>query len=125
MLRNVKVGDRVWSVRKGWLEVRAVHPTNTYAVELKDCGSASKSGYCSCTFSGLANILDKYPSFFLSEIKIEVPKRVVEKTLTVLLNYYPREGRVCVLNDDNAEVIYDYPENKIQVKCTGTYEVLE
>lgn len=124
MLSKVKVGDKVWSVRKGWLEVLAVHPTSVYAVELSDCGR--KSGYCSCTFctfSGKAHIDDPYPSYFLHEIKIEVPKRMVEKTLTVFVNYYPdRPDAFVYLKEDNKP---ECQKGGFTVKCTGTYEVLE
>jgi len=88
MFKDARVGDRVWSMKRGWQEVVEIRPNAIYHIILK-----TFYGFVTITFDGKESVNDLLPTNFWNEIKIDPPPRPKRKvkrmTNGVWVNYYP------------------------------------
>lgn len=56
-MKNLKVGDRVWTIQNGWTKVVAIEQNDTYPIKTPDI---------SYTLEGLQLTDNKHPSLFLT-----------------------------------------------------------
>ena len=70
MFKNVKIGDRLYSVEDGWGIVETIRTSGIYLLTIR-------FDYCSESFTldGKRCILSKNPTLFWDKIKFEIPKR--------------------------------------------------
>ena len=75
MFSNAKVGDRVWSVNKGWGVVEDI--TNSWAFPIRVSYPEDITELY--TEDGLIYLNDLHPTLFWDEIVFEVPKKPLPK----------------------------------------------
>jgi hypothetical protein len=128
MFKDVKVGDKVWSVVNGWGKVYYIYDHNNFntyiKVEFRDC-------YTCYDVNGKAEF-NEMPSLFWDEVKIEAPpkpKKKIKKwkwvvrianavgcdTYHITLKYTnsAKEAKECYLN---GEVVQRIDDSMIEVE---------
>lgn len=78
MFKDIKKGDRVWSIRKGWGTVLNINIGSTFPIVVRfDCMVSA-----SYTKDGKINSEDLFPAIFWGEFK--VPEEVLKRPLPKL-----------------------------------------
>lgn len=110
---NAKVGDKVWSVRKGWGKVVDVDTSETYSVKVEFAKIWPMLSY---TIDGKYSKTDMYRELFWNEVKFEIPERPKRKVMvTKWLNVY-RDGKCYITYTDE---LYDDKDTADSVGQTG------
>lgn len=117
MLSNVKVGDKIWSVRHGWVEVTCVLDkcNDQYPIRFRK----PEGGTGTCTPHGHYYVDDKYPTFFLTEMKLVPVKKVIMYRVLTQVNdsflttrdYYKSLEEFTRSNKNSGKGIYLIPES--------------
>lgn len=117
--KNVKQGDRLWSIHLGDCEVCGID-----SVGLRCTNKFKEHSYF---FDGKYFSDDNGPSLFWSNPNIQIPerpKRKVIKTIERWANIYERKDTIIWHDKDSADRYVN--ENRIAcVKLTGSYEIEE
>lgn len=72
MFKNAVVGDRVWSIRKGWGTVIKVDTDSDYPIKVRLDVSERIEGY---TYDGRFTSVDLGPELFWDEVHIVAPSK--------------------------------------------------
>lgn len=72
MFKNAIVGDRVWSIRKGWGTVIKVDTDSDYPIKVRLDVSERIEGY---TYDGRFTSVDLGPELFWDEVHIVAPSK--------------------------------------------------
>lgn len=72
---NVKVGDKVWSLNKGWGVVEKIEVLNRYPLRVMHDDGSSET----YTADGKLYKNDKYPLIFWDEVVFQVPEKPLPK----------------------------------------------
>jgi hypothetical protein len=83
MFKDAKAGDRVWSVRRGWGSVKAIHEGGySIIVKFENCPELGSYGY-----DGMEFHHDVFPTLFWDEVKIVPPPKPKRKVKKVIEGY--------------------------------------
>lgn len=72
MFADIKVGDKVWDICRGWGVITTLMVCPTYPIEVE-----FKNGHGSYTRDGYSSLEDVNPSLFWDEIKLVAPQKPV------------------------------------------------
>jgi hypothetical protein len=111
--KDARIGDRVWSIVRGWGTVVRISNAYTYPL-IVGYNDSTEGAY---TFDGLANVDHINPELFWDEVKIEIPEKPLQK-LEV-------DTKVIVWNDDSSGEYNRYfshlnEDGKIRCFADGT-----
>lgn len=74
MFKDAKVGDKVWSIRHGWMKILDIQPCERYPIKVGFDAPVS-----TFTFEGKVMAEDLNSSLFWDEIKFEIPPKPLPK----------------------------------------------
>ena len=109
MFENAKVGDRVWSIQRGWGTIEAVGYTDTFPIFV----TFDSNDRVSYTNKGKVGLFDALPTLFWNEFQIP------EAALTKPLPKLEVDTKVIVWIEPNLKVnrYFSHFGDKGQIHC--------
>lgn len=122
---NAKVGDNVWSSKKGWGKITKIDKSKV--MDLLEVTFLISSNYdiekITYTFDGRESLLDLYPTLFWNEVKL--PTDEEDKKPFDLVNFLRESLKVkkFIKNEDNYYLIYHHKTERLEQQCNAYAEL--
>lgn len=114
---NAKVGDNVWSSKKGWGKITKIDKSKVYdLLEVTFLISSNEDiEKITYTFDGRESLLDLYPTLFWNEVELptdEEDKKPFDLVAFLRENLEPEEF---IVGEENIAFIYNYANNTWEI----------